>query len=318
MSSKIPYFSAEEIAAKVPMKKAISLMAETYRQISAAEAHVPIREHFFMPKESAQALFMPAYLAGDRTFGVKVVGIHDENPSRNLPYIHAVVLLMDASNGKPLLLADGSFITALRTGAGAGIATDLLARKDASVLAVFGAGVQARTQIEAVLAVREIEKVYIFNRTGEKALELKKETERRYGIGCLLGKEEDLSLADIICTATSSSLPLFDHKKLKSGVHINAIGAYRKDMAEIPAETVCASSVYVDQVEAAWKEAGDLIQPLEKHLIAKAHIKGEIGQIVLKQIVGRTSDSEITLFKSVGNAAQDLAIAGALIEEKEV
>ncbi|MEM6802016.1 MAG: hypothetical protein AAF696_11475 [Bacteroidota bacterium] len=315
MSSLIPYFSAEEIAAKVPMKKAISLMAETYRQISTKEAHVPIREHFFMPQESAQALFMPAYLAGDRTFGLKVVGIHDDNPAKDLPYIHAVVLLMDASTGRPLLLADGTFITSLRTGAGSGIATDLLARKDARILAVFGAGVQARTQIEAVLAVRNIEQIFIFNRSKEKALDLIKEIKEQYAIPASLGNEKELNSADIICTATSTSFPLFSHQNLKKGVHINAIGAYRKDMAEVPAETVIASRIFVDQLEASWKEAGDLVQPLEKNLIRKDHIMGEIGQIVLGQIVGRTSASEITLFKSVGNAAQDLAIAGALMRE---
>jgi len=122
-----------------------------------------------------------------------------------------------------------------------------------------------------------------------------------------------LKMADIICTATSSSEPLFDSKHLKAGTHINAIGAYRKDMAEIPPDAIIHSSVFVDQLSATWEEAGDIIQPFEAGLISQDHIKGEIGQIVSGRIAGRTSNEEITLFKSVGNAAQDIAVAGALI-----
>ena len=290
-------------------------MADTFRQISSGEAEVPVRAHIFMPEEKGQSLFMPAYLAGNRQFGVKVVGIHDENPQKGLPYIHAVVLVMDATDGKPLALVDGTYLTALRTGAGSGIATQLLAREDAKVLAVFGAGVQARTQIEAVLAVRQIEEILLFNRTEAKAKLLKTELEEKYKISCKLALGEDLKKADIICTATSSSNPLFNAEHLKPGTHINAIGAYRKDMAEIPPDAVVHSSVFVDHISATWEEAGDLIQPFEAGRIKKEHIKGEIGQIVSGQIAGRTSDEEITLFKSVGNAAQDVAVAGALLVE---
>lgn len=313
--SPIPYYSAKDIAEKISMGKAIELMAATFRQISSGEAQVPVRAHIFMSEEKGQSLFMPAYLAENKQFGVKVVGIHDENPQKGLPYIHAVVLVMNAENGKPLALVDGTYLTALRTGAASGIATELLARKDASVLAVFGAGVQARTQIEAVLAVRDIEKILLFNRTKEKALELKKEMEKIYEISCHLAVGKELKEADIVCTATSSSEAVFEAAHLREGTHINAIGAYRKDMAEIPPEAVINSRVFVDQVSAIWEEAGDITQPFEAGLITKDHIIGEIGQIVSKEMVGRRNSKEITLFKSVGNAAQDIAVAGALIED---
>ncbi|MEL6251586.1 MAG: ornithine cyclodeaminase [Bacteroidota bacterium] len=313
--SPIPYYSARDLAEKISMEKAIKLMAATFRQISSGEAQVPVRAHIFMPEEKGQSLFMPAYLAGNKQFGVKVVGIHDENPQKGLPYIHAIVLVMDAANGKPLALVDGTYLTALRTGAASGLATQLLAREDAKTLAVFGAGVQARTQIEAVLAVRQIKEILLFNRTAEKARLLKSEVEEKYRIPCKLAAEEEVEKADIICTATSSSTPVFNPSHLKTGPHINAIGAYRKDMVEIPAQTVCNSSVFVDQLSATWEEAGDIIQPFEAGLITQNHIKGEIGQIVSGQIAGRTSNEEITLFKSVGNAAQDIAVAGALLKE---
>ncbi|MEM8890536.1 MAG: ornithine cyclodeaminase [Bacteroidota bacterium] len=313
--SPIPYYSAEDLSEKISMQKAIELMADTFRQISSGKAEVPVRAHIFMPEEKGQSLFMPAYLAGSKQFGVKVVGIHDENPQKGLPYIHAVVLVMDAADGKPLALVDGTYLTALRTGAGSGIATKLLAREDARVLAVFGAGVQSRTQIEAVLAVRQIEEILLFNRTEAKAKLLKTELEEKYKISCKLAVGEELKKADIICTATSSTEPVYESKHLKAGTHINAIGAYRKDMAEIPPDTIIQSSVFVDQLSATWEEAGDLIQPFEAGLIPQNHIKGEIGQIVSGQIAGRTSKEEITLFKSVGNAAQDIAVAGALLLE---
>lgn len=311
--SPIPYFSAKDLSEKISMKKAIELMADTYSQISSGSAEVPVRTHIHMPAEEGQSLFMPAYLRDSQKFGVKIVGMNDRNPEKGLPFIHAVVLVMDATEGKPLAMVDGTYLTALRTGAGSGIATQLLAREDAKVLAVFGAGAQARTQIEAVLEVRDIEKVWIYNRTESRAKALIEEVQERYTASFQLGDPSRLKEADIICTATTSALPVFSHQDLKPGVHINAIGAYRADMAEIPAETVIASSVFVDQITSTWVEAGDLIQVLDAGDIDKTHIKGEIGQIVLQQIVGRTSNREITLFKSVGNAAQDIAVAAALI-----
>lgn len=297
------------------MKKAIELMADTYGQISSGDAEVPVRTHIHMPAEAGQSLFMPAYLRGNQKFGVKIVGMNEGNPAKGLPFIHAIVVVMDAKEGKPLALVDGTYLTALRTGAGSGIATQLLAREDATVLAVFGAGAQARTQIEAIMEVREIKKVLLFNRTKSKAEVLASEIQEKYDASFHIGHSDKLKEADIICTATSSSQPVFSHQDIKPGVHINAIGAYRADMAEVPEETVIASSVYVDQIASTWIEAGDLIQPLDAGSIDKDHVKGEIGQIVLQQIPGRTSLDEITLFKSVGNAAQDIAVAGALVEE---
>jgi len=312
--SPIPYFSAKDLSEKISMKKAIELIADAYGQISSGEAEVPVRTHIHMPAQAGQSLFMPAYLGGSQKFGVKIVGMNDRNPEKGLPFIHAIVVVMDAKEGKPLAMVDGTYLTALRTGAGSGIATQLLAREDAHVLAVFGAGAQARTQIEAVMEVRDIKKVLLFNRTKSKAEDLCSEMRDRYDATFLIADAAKLKEADIICTATSSSTPVFLHQNIKPGVHINAIGAYRANMAEIPEETVMASVVFVDQWASAWVEAGDLIQPLDVGSIDKDHIKGEIGQIVLQQIPGRTSEDEITLFKSVGNAAQDIAVAGALVD----
>jgi len=314
--SPIPYFSAQDLIERIPMKKAISLMGEAFRQVSSGEAKVPVRTHVHMPEADAQSLFMPAYLASTQQFGIKIVGMNDHNPDKGLPFIHALVIVLDALTGKPLGIVDGTYLTALRTGAASGIATQLLAREDAQVMAIFGAGKQAFLQIEAIRTVRDLKKVIIFNRSLDKAEQLQQRLTKVFDGQIELAKsEKSLLEADIICTATSCPTPVFSHQHLKRGVHINAIGAYRSDMAEIPPETVLASSVFVDQHSACWTEAGDLIQPLEAGLIEKNHIKGEIGELVMRRISGRISQGEITLFKSVGNAAQDLAIAGALVAD---
>ena len=311
----IPYFSADDVKKKVDMPTAIRLMADAFGQLAAGKADIPIRTHIHMPSEAAQSLFMPAYLENEKIFGLKVVGMNDHNPARGLPFIHAHIFVLDAVSGQPKALVDGTWVTALRTGAGAGLATDLLARKDATVLALFGAGVQARTQLQAVCAVRNIDKVWLFNRTAEHAWAFAEEMMSKYNLNIQLATHPDcLSEADIVCTATTSSAPVFSHEHLKPGVHINAVGAYRADMAEIPPETVCAARVFVDQRAACWVEAGDLIQPKEKGLITEDHIAASLGEVVNQTAKGRTSPNEITLFKSVGNAVQDLVVANFLVE----
>ena len=310
----IPYFSAEDVRKKVDMSTAIRLMADAFGQLAAGKATIPVRTHIHMPSEAAQSLFMPAYLEDEKVFGLKIVGMNDHNPAKGLPFIHAQIFVLDAENGQPKAIVDGTWVTALRTGAGSGLATDLLARQDAKVLALFGAGVQARTQLEAVCAVRQIEKVWLFNRTAEHAWTFAEEMMGKYNLNIQIASEpECLSEADIVCTATGSSTPIFSHKHLKAGAHINAIGAYLADMAEVPPETVCAAKVIVDQREACWVEAGDIIQPKEMGLITEDHIHASLGELVNKTAPGRTADDEVTLFKSVGNAVQDLVVANYVV-----
>ena len=300
------------------MKQAIGLMREAFIALSEGRATVPVRLNMAVPDHNGQALFMPVYLPATGYIGLKAVTVHPDNLARGLPAIHALVIVTDAATGQPAAVMDGEYLTALRTGAGAGLATDLLARPDAEVAAIFGAGVQSRTQIEAVCTVRPIRRAYVFSRSRERAAAFAEEMGARLTLDVRLAERpETLREADVICTATTSLTPVFAHTHLKPGVHINGIGSYRPDMAEIPPETVLAAKVVVDHRPACLAEAGDLIQPLAQGLITENHLHAELGEVAAGHQEGRTSDDEITFFKSVGNAVQDLATASHLVAEAQ-
>ncbi|HID88469.1 MAG TPA: hypothetical protein EYP52_01970, partial [Anaerolineae bacterium] len=261
-------------------------------------------------------LFMPGYLAEDDRMAVKIVSVFNDNPAKGLPLIHALVVVVDAETGAPTAVMDGTYLTALRTGAASGAATDLLAREDARVAAIFGAGVQGRTQLEAVCAVRPIETAWVYDVDPERAATYAKEMADRLGIPIHVASTpaEAVRAADVICTATTAAAPVFDDADVRPGTHINAIGAYTPQMQEIPAETVVRAKVVIDHREASLAEAGDLIIPLQQGLIAEDHIWAELGEIAAGLKPGRTDPGEITLFKSVGVAVQDVAAAAAVLE----
>jgi ornithine cyclodeaminase len=215
---------------------------------------------------------------------------------------------------------DGTYLTALRTGAASGVATRHMARPDARVLALFGAGAQALPQAQAVCAVRPIERIWIVNRNRDRA-QLLAARMRNAGMTLDLriapSVEQALAEADVVCTATSSPTPLFADAALRPGTHINAVGAYKPTMAEVPPETVARARVAVDQIQAAWAEAGDLVQARDAGLIDEGHLASEIGAVVAGRVAGRTDTAQITLFKSVGNAAQDVAVAALALARAE-
>jgi len=314
LNQTLRILSGDDVKRSLSMKQTIELMKDAFVRLSRKQANVPLRTPIEIPENNGGALFMPVYLPNTKQFGLKVASIFKKNPEHGLPLIHAMVLVMDATNGRPLALMDGEYLTALRTGAATGLATDLLARKDAEVVAIFGAGAQGRTQLEAVCAVRAIKQAFIFNPTSQKAGEFAHEMGDQLSIQVLVAKSIDvLSQADIVCTATTSSSPVFSNNDLKPGVHINAIGSDKPNMREIPAETVLSAKVVVDQREACLSEAGDLIMSMQEGLINKDHIYAEIGEIAAGNKNGRESAKEITLFKSVGNAVQDLAAASQVL-----
>lgn len=311
MPNSIRLIDRDLLASLVPMSKAIDLMKPAFAQLSRTEnsAQVPIRAHL-KNQHHTESLYMPVSLEDCEAFGVKIVGMSQANEQRGLPFISAMVLVLDGHTGRVTGMIEGSYLTALRTGAASGLATDLLANPEANVLAVFGAGVQARTQVEAVAAVRPLKKVWVFNRTRSHAETFAQEMSASLGIEMQVAEDPNrLAEAQIICTATTASTPIFEKEQLAPGAHINAVGAYRKDMAEIHPEVVKVSELFVDQVAATLVEAGDVIQPIEAGLISHAHILAELGEVVLDTHPGRSDPEAITLFKSVGNAVQDLSVA---------
>lgn len=317
-AQKIRFLSRADVRRALPMDEAIAVMKEAFPLLSAGKAVIPQRLHFGIPEKNAGVLVMPSYLPSQAQLGLKIVTIFRDNAERRLPLIQALVLLMDAVDGRPLALLEGASLTALRTGAASGAATDLLARKDAAVAAIFGSGAQAETQLEAVCAVRPLRRAYVFGRDREKTAAFSRRMEAQLSLEVLpAAHAENLAEADIVCTATTSATPVFADRHLKPGAHINGVGSYRPDLQEVPAETVIRAKVVVDERASCWEEAGDLVIPLQKGQITRDHVHAELGEVIDETIPGRTSEDEITFFKSVGNAIQDLAAAGRILRAAE-
>jgi len=309
--------TADEVRKALPMKGTIEAMKKAYASLSDGKAEVPLRTHLNVPAQDAVSLIMPAYVQteDDDALAVKVVSLFPKNPERQrkLALIQAAVLVLDAETGQPRALLEGSSLTAIRTGAGSGAAIDLLSRPDSKVVAVFGAGVQGRTQLEAACSVRKIEKAWVFDTTVESAENFVRDMA---GIGPIpkelsvaKSPQEALSQADIVCTATTSSTPIFSDDDVKPGTHISSIGSYTPEMQEVPAKMVARALVVVDSREATLAETGDLLRPMQAGLFGEDHISAELGEIVLGRKPGRVSREQITFFKSVGVAVQDAMAA---------
>lgn len=313
--------NAEEVRAALPMNAAIEGMKIAFAQLSSGKAQFPLRSKLDIEQHAGITLIMPAYLSESHDLAVKVVSVFPENLEQGEPTIYAAVLALDAASGRPRALMEGGTLTAIRTGAASGAATDLLGRPEAKTVGLFGSGVQARTQLEAVCTVREIEHVYLFSLDQQGAEAFVEELAGcgpiPKGIEIVSSPSDAAQDADIICTATTSSRPVFDAQALKPGTHINAVGSFTPEMQEIGSDTIRKARIYVDSVDAAFDEAGDLIIPLKEGLITKEHIVGELGQVVLGTIPGRSDENEITLFKSVGVAVQDAIAAARALEGAE-
>lgn len=313
MLDNIPLIPDEEVQKLLPMSEAIELMKKTFVQITKKTITIPQRINLDMPECNADSLIMPVYSSDEKKYGVKIVSLNRDNHLKSLPFIHALLILFDAETGKPISLLDAENLTAIRTGAASGLATQLLSNMDASVAAIFGAGIQAKYQLIGINEVRKISRVLLYDQNNIKAEALKNEMENELDVNIeICTDQEMLKEAQIICTATTSAEPVFLDDHVSTGVHINAIGSYQPDKREIPSETVARSSVYVDSRASCFKEAGDLIIPMKESVEIKV---SEIGEILQDVKSGRSSEEEITLFKSVGNAAQDLICAINIYEK---
>ena len=319
---EIRVLSAEEVQQALPMSVAIEAMKEAYTQLSNGQASVPLRSRINVTQHEGITFFMPALLHNTQDMAVKIVSVFPRNPDKGLATITAVVIALNSETGQPIAVLEGASLTAIRTGAASGAATDLLARENTRSVAIFGSGVQAKTQLEAVCTVRSIEQVWVYSLDEPGAKSFISEM-AGYGpiptdISLVDRPNEAISNADVICTATTSSTPVFNGSELKPGTHINAIGSFTPTMQEIDTETVRKARVVVDSREAALAEAGDLIIPIEQGVITADWIYAELGEIVSGERPGRIDSVQITLFKSVGVAVQDaVAASRALIGAEE-
>lgn len=309
--SSIRFLSAANVRRALPMRDTIDAMKTAYGQLSAGQAAMPLRSR--TASEQTTLLTMPAYLSETEALAVKTVAITPANPTNGLPMIHAMVILFDVQTGRARAIMEGGTLTAIRTGAGAGAATEILARSDCKVAAIIGSGVQARTQLEAVCTVREIEQVYVYSSTRENAQKLADELAGQGAIPKDIivsnSADEAVATADIICAATTSTTPVFDGSKIKEGAHINGVGSYTLEMKELDATTLQRSLITFDQHEAMMEEAGEIVAALASGAITPDNLHAEIGTIINGEAEGRTSETQITFFKSVGVAVQDAAAA---------
>lgn len=312
--------NADDVRRALPMEEAIEATKKAYASLSDGTAVVPLRTRLPIPNSDALSLFMPAYLrtSDGQALAIKAVSLFPTNPARGLAYIQAAVLVFDPETGQAQALLEGSSLTAIRTGAAGGAGIDILSRSESKVAAIFGAGAQGRTQLEAACTARKVETVYIFDSNREKADAFAEELKGKglipHDIRVASSPKEAVEKADIICTATTSTKPVFDDADLKVGAHISAVGSYTPEMQEVPAETVARARVVVDSYPASLEEAGDILQPMRAGLFDKSHIQAELGEIVLGRKPGRASDEEITYFKSVGVAVQDAMAAKVALD----
>jgi ornithine cyclodeaminase/alanine dehydrogenase-like protein (mu-crystallin family) len=310
----IPFYTADDVRRALPMPRAIDAMRNAFVALGEGRVTMPVR----MPIHTAAGvtLFMPAYIkdAEGGQLGQKIVSVYLGNRQKGLPVIHAIVTVVDASTGQPVALLDGTYLTRLRTGAVSGLATALLARPDASVLTIIGAGGQAECQIEAVCAVRPITQVNILSRSASAehlaARLAAQDVTRRYR-AVNDAAEAAIREADVIVTSTGSTEPLFPGEWVKDDAHVNAIGAYRPDMREVDARLLQRADVYVDEHDAMLAEAGDLLQADAEGAWRLSAVRGQLSDIVLGNV---TPDrNRLTFFKSCGLAVEDIAAATAVV-----
>jgi ornithine cyclodeaminase/alanine dehydrogenase-like protein (mu-crystallin family) len=270
--NKLLFLSGSEVRELVTMKEVIGVMGKAFSRLSSGEAQVPLRTGISVRETGGTGLFMPVYSSGENRFGLKAVTVFKGNPDKGLPMVHALVLIMNGETGEPEAVMDGEVLTALRTGAASGLATDLLSRRDSTVAAVIGTGTQGLTQLEAVSGVRPLEKVILIDRERARAEAFIAQAAEKLNVSFEIAVDTGgLREADIICTATSSSVPVFRDSDLKDGTHINGVGSYKPDMAEVPGETVVRAKVFADEKGAVLSEAGDLIQALSDFHLEPVH-----------------------------------------------
>ena len=307
--------SKNDIVSVFSMRNAIDSDKTAFKLYSQNKSVVPLRTNIDIPKFSGQSLYMPAYVESIDSIGIKIVSVFPKNVDMGIPSVPAKMILLDGKTGDVCCIMDGTYLTQLRTGAGSGAATDVLAINDAQNGALIGTGGQAECQLEAMLTVRNLKSVKVFDMNLERAQEFCLEMSQKFAkfgteISYAKTTREAIENADIITTVTTSKMPVIDGQYVKKGAHINAVGSYTPLMQEIDEYTIKnVDKVFVDSKDAVLSESGDLIIPINKGTINKSRINGEIGEVLSGKIEGRKNDNEITIYKTVGIAVMDVVTA---------
>jgi ornithine cyclodeaminase/alanine dehydrogenase-like protein (mu-crystallin family) len=311
------FLSSDELRAALPIELAVEALARRLATGSPAELEGTPRTVIPIPGraggDEAEMLLMPAH--GPEGAGLKLVSVVRGNAARGLPLIQGCYLLLAPDALTPELVIDGAALTGLRTAAVSALATRLLARPDSARLVVFGAGAQAVAHIDAMRAVLPIERVTVVGSTSAspRAAALVAELRAGGGVQASLGDARAVADADVVCTCTTSVTPVFADRDLQPGTHVNAIGAYRLDMCELPAQTLARALLVVESTAATLAEAGDVVRAIDSGVLPATGFAFEL-QELLGGVVARADEQQITVFKSVGLAVEDLIVARAAAE----
>lgn len=308
-----------QVTELLPIGECIEVMDGVLRTLAAGGAQLPLRTVLRLPAGRGIFGVMPAQLSDPDALGLKAIAVFPGNEGTALDSHQGVVLLLDPTTGSPLAIMDASSITAIRTAAVSGVATRSLARDDAGDLAILGSGVQARSHLEAMAAVRKLRRVRVYSPHAPRLAAFARWAHERLDITAepVSNPQAAVVDADLICTATASRLPVVQGEWLRPGAHINAVGSSIPTARELDSRAVARGSFFVDRRESALNEAGDYLIPLSEGAIEAGHILGELGEVLIGAVPGRTGSSEITIFKSLGIAVEDLASAHHVLRKAE-
>ena len=314
---KVHIINQAEVLQLLPMNECIDVMAEALKTLASGNAILPLRPVLWLPEKVGALGMMPSYLGDVKAMGLKVVSVFPGNHGTQYDSHQGAVMLFETEHGRLLAIVDASEITAIRTAATTAVATRLLARQDAHDLAILGSGVQARTHLEAMLLARPMRRVRVWSRNPEHTRRFAEAESRRRGLTVepMETAQAAVAGADVICTTTASPQPVLLGDWIAPGAHVNAVGSSVAFTRELDTAAVVKAKMFVDRRESTINEAGDFLFPKKEGAIGDDHIQGEIGDLLLGRMAGRTSPAEITLFKSLGLAVEDLAAARHIYEK---
>jgi ornithine cyclodeaminase len=302
------FVNKEKIESLLPMDECIEVMEKMFRSLASGECVQPLRNIMMLPDKKGLLGMMPGYVSGLGVMGIKVISVFHANKELGLPSHQGVVILFDAQTGQPLMIFDALEITAIRTAAASGLATRVLAKENAQVLAIIGSGEQAKRHIDAILMVRNIKQINLWSRNEKNAKDLVNTLSGEYNINVQIKKnaEEAVRHADIICTTTSSREPVVMGDWISAGAHINAVGSSQASTRELDTAAVVRSKLFTDCYESLFNEAGDFLIPKKEGAITDEHVKADLGEVLIGKKAGRENNDEVTLYKSLGIAAEDI------------
>ncbi len=313
---KVLVIGHEQVRQLLPMKECVEAMQEMFESIARGETLLPLRQIMNQPDQRGLLALMPCFLASPRAIGAKVITVFPGNLDSPYDSHQGAVLLFETENGRLLSIMDATSITSIRTAAASAVATRALARKESAVVAILGSGTQALKHIEAMRSILEIEKVRVWSRNREHALRLARKAVSLFDFEVeeVPSAKETVMDADVICTTTSAKEPILKGEWITDGAHVNAVGFSSPASRELDSDAVARSSMFVDKRESAFNEAGEFRIAREEGKIDDSHIKGEIGDVLIGKIRGRTGRREITLFRSLGIATEDITSAYAIYQ----